>query len=134
MKVGNHFITADEPKDFGGNDYGPSPYELLSASLSACTVMTIQMYTKRKNWKVDLVEVHTSYNKSHAVDCENCETDSAKIDTFQREITLTGDLDEKQKARILQIADKCPVHKTLHSKTQIITALVDSLDSAQDKV
>jgi putative redox protein len=128
MKVGNHFMIADEPKDFGGNDYGPSPYELVSAGLSACTAMTIQMYTKRKNWKVDLVEVHTSYVKSHAEDCENCETDSAKIDTFHREVTLIGDLDEKQKARILQIADKCPVHKTLHSETQVITKLVDSFN------
>ncbi len=128
MKVGNHFMIADEPKDFGGNDYGPSPYELVSAGLSACTAMTIQMYTKRKNWKVDLVEVHTSYAKSHAEDCENCETDRAKIDTFHREVTLIGDLDEKQKARILQIADKCPVHKTLHSETQVITKLVDSFN------
>ncbi len=133
MKVGSHFMIADEPKDFGGNDYGPSPYELVSAGLSACTAMTIQMYTKRKGWKVDLVEVHTSYAKSHAEDCENCETDNAKIDTFHREITLAGDLDEKQKIRILQIADKCPVHKTLHSKTQVITKLVDSFGYAKDK-
>lgn len=125
MKVGNHFLTADEPTDFGGNDYGPSPYELVSAGLSACTAMTIQMYAKRKKWTVKNVEVHTSYGKSHAQDCEDCETDSAKIDTFHREIKLTGDLDEKQKARVLQIADKCPVHKTLHSKTQVVTKLIE---------
>lgn len=124
MKVGNHYMIADEPTSYGGNDFGPSPYELVSAGLSACTVMTIQMYARRKGWPVDNVEVHTSYSKSHAEDCENCESDNAKIDTFHREIKLTGNLDDKQKARIMQIADKCPVHKTLHSKTQIITNLV----------
>ncbi|MEX0361006.1 MAG: alpha/beta fold hydrolase [Allomuricauda sp.] len=125
MKVGRHYMVADEPESFGGNDFGPSPYELVSAGLSACTVMTIQMYSKRKGWPVNNVEVHTSYSKTHAQDCENCEQDSAKIDTFHREIRLSGDLDEKQKARIMQIADKCPVHKTLHSETQVISKLVE---------
>ncbi|WP_422348365.1 alpha/beta fold hydrolase [Flagellimonas sp.] len=125
MKVGRHYMVADEPESFGGNDFGPSPYELVSAGLSACTVMTIQMYSKRKGWPVNNVEVHTSYSKTHALDCENCEQDSAKIDTFHREIRLSGDLDEKQKARIMQIADKCPVHKTLHSETQVISKLVE---------
>lgn len=124
MKVGNHIMTADEPTSFGGNDFGPSPYELVSAGLSACTVMTVQMYVRRKEWPLENIEVHTSYSKSHVEDCENCESDSAKIDTFQREIKLTGDLDDKQKNRILQITDKCPVHKTLHSETQIITKLI----------
>lgn len=124
MKVGSHFLTADEPIAFGGNDYGPSPYELVSAGLSACTAMTIQMYAKRKDWNVENVEVHTSYSKSHAQDCENCETDSAKLDTFHREITLSGNLDKNQKARLLQIADKCPVHKTLRNNVQIITKLL----------
>lgn len=125
MKVGNHYMVADEPTSFGGNDFGPSPYELVSAGLSACTVMTIQMYARRKGWPVDNVEVHTSYSKSHAEDCEDCENPSAKIDTFRREIKLQGDLDDKQKARIMQIADKCPVHKTLHSETQVISKLVE---------
>ncbi|CAM3478157.1 bifunctional alpha/beta hydrolase/OsmC family protein [Zobellia roscoffensis] len=125
MKVGNHFLTADEPKDVGGNDFGPSPYEFVSAGLSACTAMTVQMYAKRKGWKIDNIEVHTSYSRSHAVDCADCESDAAKIDTFERDIRLTADLDEKQKKRILQIADKCPVHKTLHNETQVITKLVE---------
>ena len=124
LKLGSHYMTADEPESYGGNDFGPSPYELVSAGLSACTVMTIQMYAKRKGWKIDNVEVHTSYSKSHAVDCENCEETSAKIDTFEREIKFIGDLDEKQQTRLLQIADKCPVHKTLHTETQVITKLV----------
>ncbi len=125
MKVGNHYMVADEPTPYGGNDFGPSPYELVSAGLSACTVMTIQMYAKRKGWLIDNVAVHTSYSKTHAIDCENCEADSAKIDTFHREIRLTGDLDEKQKKRIMQIADKCPVHKTLHNETQVISSLLE---------
>ncbi len=128
MKVGNHYMLADEPISYGGNDFGPSPYELVSAGLSACTAMTIQMYAKRKDWPVENVEVHTSYSRDHAQDCGNCEADGAKIDTFEREIKLTGDLDDKQKQRIMQIADKCPVHKTLHSETQIINTLVEQHD------
>ncbi|MFT5736717.1 MAG: putative OsmC-like protein/alpha/beta superfamily hydrolase [Maribacter sp.] len=124
MKVGSHFLTADEPVTFGGNDYGPSPYELVSAGLSACTAMTIQMYAKRKQWNLENVQVHTSYSKSHAQDCDNCETDSAKLNTFHREIMLSGNLDKKQEVRLLEIADKCPVHKTLHSNLQIITKLL----------
>lgn len=124
MKVGNHYMTADEPTSYRGNDFGPSPYELVSAGLSACTAMTVQMYVKRKNWPLKNIEVHTSYGKSHAQDCENCEADGAKIDTFHREIKLSGELDENQIERILEIADKCPVHRTLHSETQVITKLI----------
>ncbi|MDC7993809.1 bifunctional alpha/beta hydrolase/OsmC family protein [Altibacter sp. HG106] len=124
MRLGDHFITADEPTDIGGNNFGPTPYELLSASLSACTAMTLQMYAKRKEWNLEHVEVHTSYDKRHAEDCENCTNDSAKIDTFVRAIKLTGNLSEKEEKRLLQIADKCPVHKTLHSSTQVITKLI----------
>ena len=124
MKVGNHYMVADEPESVGGKDFGPSPYELVSAGLSACTAMTIKMYVARKGWKLENVEVHTSYGKTHAIDCENCEDPNAIIDTFEREIKLEGELDEKQIKRILQIADKCPVHKTLHSETQVITMLI----------
>ncbi len=125
MILGKHFLTADEPIDVGGNDFGPSPYELVSAGLSACTAMTVQMYARRKSWPLENIEVHTSYGKSHANDCEDCESENAKIDTFRRAIKLTGNLEEKQIARILEIADKCPVHRTLHSPTQIITKLID---------
>ncbi|MCE2611791.1 bifunctional alpha/beta hydrolase/OsmC family protein [Flavobacteriaceae bacterium D16] len=124
MKIGNHYFTADEPVDFGGNDFGPSPYEFVSAGLSACTVMTMQMYARRKGWDLQNVEVHTSYSKTHAEDCAQCESDTAKIDTFQREIQLNGDLDERQTKRLLEIADRCPVHRTLHSETQLITKLI----------
>lgn len=123
MKLGNHYLRADEPIRVGGNDFGPTPYELLAGSLSACTAMTIQMYAKRKGWAIENVEVHTSYSRSYAQDCEGCEDDpSNKIDTFTRVIKLEADLNEKQKTRILQIADKCPVHKTLHNETQVLTS------------
>ena len=125
MKLGDHYMTADEPENFGGNNFGPTPYQLVSAGLSACTVMTIQMYARRKGWKIRNIEVHTSYDKEHAVDCEACDVDSAKIDTFHRAISIDSDLDDKQIARILQIADKCPVHKTLHSETQVVTKLIE---------
>lgn len=125
LKLGNHHLKADEPERVGGNDYGPTPYELLAGSLSACTAMTIQMYAKRKQWHIENVEVHTSYSKTYAEDCNTCPDDQgAKIDTFHREIKITSQLDEKQLQRILQIADKCPVHKTLHNETQVITKLV----------
>ncbi|MFT7429494.1 MAG: putative OsmC-like protein/alpha/beta superfamily hydrolase [Nonlabens sp.] len=124
MAAGRHYFTADEPESAGGNDFGPTPYELLSSGLAACTVMTIQMYAKRKQWNIKNIECHVNYDKQHALDCENCELETAKIDTFTREIKLTGDLNEKQIQRILQIADKCPVHKTLHSKTHVLTKLI----------
>ncbi len=125
MKVGKHYLIADEPTSFGGNDFGPSPYELVSAGLSACTAMTIQMYAKRKGWEVKNVQVHTSYSKTHAQDCQDCETSNSKIDTFSRDIQFEGNLDDKQKQRLLEIADKCPVHKTLHNTTQVITKLIN---------
>ncbi|MGJ8666340.1 MAG: bifunctional alpha/beta hydrolase/OsmC family protein [Patiriisocius sp.] len=125
LKLGSHYIKADEPVRVGGNDYGPTPYELMAGSLSACTAMTIQMYAKRKGWLIENVEVHTSYSRDYAVDCENCEAnETSKIDTFHREIKFIGNLDEKQRKRLLQIADKCPVHKTLNTETQIITAII----------
>jgi putative redox protein len=124
MKVGNHNIIADEPVSFGGNDFGPSPYDLISAGLSACTAMTLQMYAKRKNWHIENVEVHTSHSKIHALDCEDCESSKTKIDTFHRKIKINGSFESDQLERLLQIADKCPVHKTLCGEAQIISELV----------
>ena len=132
LKVGNHYMIADEPVDFGGNDFGPSPYEWVSAGLSACTSMTLQMYARRKGWPLEAVETHTSYSKEHAVDCADCETSSkSKIDTFRREIRLIGPLDAVQKDRLMEIADRCPVHRTLDSVTEIKTKQVNEkpLDS-----
>ena len=126
IKAGRHNLIADEPEHVGGNDFGPNPYEFVSAGLAACTSMTIQMYAKRKGWIVDSVETQVNYGKEHSLDCEKCEEEGTKIDTFKRELIIKGDLDEKQRNRLLEIANKCPVHKTLHSETQIITSLVYS--------
>lgn len=124
MTVGSHTMMADEPVSYGGNDFGPSPYEYVSAGLSACTAMTVQMYVKRKGWDLQNIEVHTSHTKVAKQIVENGEQKEIKVDTFNREIKLKGNLDDKQIQRMLQIADKCPVHKTLHSAIEVITTLV----------
>jgi uncharacterized OsmC-like protein/alpha/beta superfamily hydrolase len=124
MKLGDHYITADEPESVGGNNFGPTPYELVSAGLAACTAMTLKMYASFKNWELENVEVHTNYDKKHANDCEKCESSSAKIDTFTRKIRITGNLDEKQRQKLLEIANKCPVHRTLHNNIEIETTLI----------
>lgn len=126
MVAGRHHFIADEPVKAGGSDLGPNPYELVSSGLAACTSMTIQMYARRKKWNVDNVETHVNYSKKHADDCADCENDMAKIDSFDREISLKGDLDDKQIKRLMEIADKCPVHKTLSAKAQIKTKLRNS--------
>ncbi len=123
MKIGGHYLTADEPASAGGNDFGPSPYELVAAGLASCTAMTLQMYARRKKWPLEQVKVHTSYSKNHATDCENCESEQAKIDTFRRTLELNGPLSQEQKQRLLEIANKCPVHRTLHSEISILTEL-----------
>ncbi|MET6991727.1 bifunctional alpha/beta hydrolase/OsmC family protein [Sediminicola arcticus] len=125
MKVGSHYLTSDEPISVGGQDYGPSPHELIAAGLTACTVMTIQMYAKRKGWDLQNVEVHTSCSKSVKVGEPKEQESNATIDTFKREIKLTGKLDNKQKVRIIEIANRCPVHKTLISPSQILSVLID---------
>jgi len=118
VKAGKHFITADEPEDVGGDDFGPSPYELLSSSLATCTAMTLRMYANRKNLEVQEIRVHVNHGKRH---CEDCETDNAnsRIDHFERLIEIDGNLTEEQRQRLLQIADKCPVHKTLEGEIKI---------------
>lgn len=125
LKLGDHYLIADEPINYGGNNFGPSPYEFLSAGLAACTAMTVQMYSRRKNWDVENVSVHINYSKDHAIDCRHCQDETARIDTFTREIRLRGNLSDEQKKRLLEIADKCPVHRTLHTKTQVITKFID---------
>lgn len=119
---GNHLLIADEPTDFGGNDFGPSPYDYVSSGLGACTAMTLRMYATRKKWDLQRVIVHVDYGKEHAPDSENTAT-IKKIDTFKRKIELFGNLDEKQRQRLLEIANKCPVHKTLTTGSTVTTEL-----------
>lgn len=126
MRAGRHYFIADEPVKAGGKDFGPSPYDYLSAALAACTSMTIQMYVKRKKWPLKNVETHVNHHKSHAEDCDNCERNTSKIDIFEREIVLEGNLDEGQVQRVLEIADKCPVHRTLSNKVKITTKMKET--------
>ncbi|HAD98127.1 MAG TPA: osmotically inducible protein C [Cryomorphaceae bacterium] len=121
--AGHHHLLADEPESVGGQDLGPSPYDLLTAGLGACTAMTIKMYSNRKEWDLQEVIVHLNYNNDYLEDCENCENEERKIGRFERIIELKGKLDEKQRKRILSIANKCPVHKTLEQGITIETRL-----------
>ena len=121
MKSGNHYFIADEPIELGGSNYGPTPYEYISAALAACTSMTLQMYARRKKWNLGNVETHVSHSRTHAEDCSNCDKEGSKIDTFKRHITIEGTLDETQRKRLLQIADRCPVHRTLTSHIAVKT-------------
>ncbi|WP_027419199.1 bifunctional alpha/beta hydrolase/OsmC family protein [Crocinitomix catalasitica] len=118
----NHHLTADEPKSFGGQNLGPSPYELLNAGLGACTVMTIKLYAERKGWDLKEVFVYLTYDKKHA-DELNIETEEVgKIDHISKKIKFHGDLNDEQKTKLIQIASKCPVHKTLQNKVIIETS------------
>lgn len=124
LKLGDHTGLADEPEKFGGNNFGPTPYEYLSAALVSCTAMTVQMYAKRKKWNLENITVHVDYSKEHALDSDHSEEKSSRLDTFTKSITLEGDLSEEQRKRLLEIADRCPVHKTLISTIQIRSSLV----------
>ncbi|TVR97556.1 MAG: alpha/beta fold hydrolase [Rhodospirillales bacterium] len=118
-----HRLYADEPVAYGGTDTGPSPYDLLAAGLGACTTMTIRMYAEHKNIPLQRVAVTLTHRKVHAADCAECETKTGKIDHIRREITLEGDLDDATRKRLLEIADRCPVHRTLHSEVWIESRL-----------
>jgi len=117
----NHRMLADEPRKFGGMDLGPNPYELLLSALGACTSMTIRMYANHKNIKLDDVQVRVTHDRVHADDCMECADRQGAIERFQRWISLKGDLTEAQKKRMLEIADRCPVHRTLESGPIIVT-------------
>lgn len=118
-----HRLRSDEPVRVGGTDTGPAPYDFLLAGLGACTNMTIKMYAERKGWPIDRLETHLRHNKVHAKDCAECETKSGTIDQIERRLVVEGPLDADQKARLREIADKCPVHRTLHSEISIVTTM-----------
>lgn len=119
IEAGRHKIIADEPVGVG-DDAGPTPYELLLSSLAACKIMTVQMYAERKGWALDSVEVSLDIDKTHARDCEDCDSDpGALVDIIRSEVRFDGDLTAEQIDRLGEIADRCPVHRTLLSETKI---------------
>jgi uncharacterized OsmC-like protein len=123
VSAGNHAFLADEPVTIGGTDTGPTPYDLLSAALATCTSITLRMYARLKNIELRSATVAVRHGRVHAKDCTDCESVAGKIDEFQRVLTLDGDLTEEQRQRMLEIADRCPVHKTLHGEIKVRTTL-----------
>ena len=123
ITAGPHRLTADEPQAAGGGDTGPDPYALLLASLGSCTSMTIGLYARRKQWPLEGVTVRLRHSRIHAKDCADCETREGTLDRIDREIELAGPLSAEQRQRLLAIADRCPVHRTLVSEIDIRTQL-----------
>src|SRR6266566_1124465 len=124
IAVGRHRLAGDEPIAVGGTDTGPSPYDFLLAALGSCTSMTVAMYARRQQWPLESVTVHLRHSKIHAADCAECETKEGLLDHIQRDIELTGALTVQQRAKLLEIANKCPVHRTLTSEIDIRTRLI----------
>ena len=124
VRVGPHALIADEPASFGGDDLGPSPYDFLLVALGTCTSMTLRMYAERKGIPLKDVQVQLSHGKIHARDCQSCDTQTGKIDRIERQLTLNGNLTREQRQRLVEIADVCPVHRTLHSEVLVETEWV----------
>src|SRR6185295_2794723 len=124
VTTGPHAMVADEPVAVGGDDSGPGPYDFLLAGLGACTSMTMRMYADRKSLPLERVTVTLKHSKIHAADCAECETREGMLDQIDRVISIEGALDAEQRKKLMEIADKCPVHRTLHSEIRIVTRAV----------
>jgi putative redox protein len=124
IEIGSHELYADEPASYGGTDTGPSPYDLLLAALGSCTSMTIGFYARKRSWPLEKITVSLRHSKIHAIDCEECETKVGKIDRIELDVQLTGSLTAEQRAKLMEIAGKCPVHQTLTSEINIKSRLI----------
>lgn len=124
IQARNHLFSSDEPLDKGGTNLGPNPYDLLLASLGACTSMTLKMYAGRKQWPLEAVRVTLRHGRVHAEDCSDCERKSGMIDVIDKELELEGDLDDEQRERLLEISARCPVHRTLINEVKIRSELI----------
>lgn len=123
VQAGRHGLVADEPRDAGGGDQGPDPYAYLASALGACTVMTINMYARHKGLSLERVSCEVRHRKVHARDCEGCESDNGKLDELSRVLSFDGSLSEEQRNRLREIADRCPVHRTLHGEIHVVTTI-----------
>ena len=124
LTAGPHAFVADEPEDAGGDGLGPSPYELLLWALGSCTAMTVLMYARRKGWDVAECSVHLTHDRVHAKDSEDSEEGSGRVELIKREISLRGKLSEEQKERLLEIAARCPVHRTLTGSPKVMDSII----------
>ena len=122
IRAAGHELVSDEPASVGGANLGPSPYDYLLSALGACTTMTVRMYANHKKWPLQSIKATLRHSKIHAKDCEDCETEKGKVDVIERDIEIVGpELSDEQRARLLEIADRCPVHRTLSSEIKIRT-------------
>jgi len=127
--AGRHVLPVDEPRDAGGDDTGPSPYGYLAAALGACTSITLRMYAERKGWPLEHVAVAVRHERIHAKDCEDCEAESGRIDRFDRTLRLKGALDASQRQRLVEIAERCPVHRTLVGEAEVRTLVAEASEA-----
>ena len=123
ISAGNHELVADEPQSAGGTDHGPDPYALLLSALGACKAITVRMYADRKQWPLERLELTLTHERVHANDCEDCEHEDGLISVIECHVAPHGDLSDEQRARLLEIADKCPVHKTITGPNHVRTRL-----------
>lgn len=123
VAAGEHLLVADEPRSVGGTDAGPTPYDLLAAALATCTTMTLRMYADHKKLDLEAATARVTHGRVHADDCADCEQAEGQVHEFQRELVLQGELSDAQRQRMLEIADRCPVHRTLHHEIKVRTRL-----------